>query len=254
MGKCFASTGIHLIAMAAILTRWQKWTIKVLMALVLMACYHNSLRVHSYLLWAALVTPSLSPWRKLYDEGESSSFLHVTGLMQEAFDSLLYVVIPPGHSMRRQHRGRPWSLPPDGMLGLLLCYLGSQMTIKWLCLILGITPLPCSCILKTNLCMTVKRLRYHPLARIKFPDEQKMQMFAEMIRLREQTISNVIGFMDGLGMATEMTDERIQQNAYYCGYNCDTMINNVLVFGPDGKVFFCAINYPGSWSDGTLTT
>jgi len=31
------------------------------------------------------------------------------------------------------------------------------------------------------------------------------------------------------------------------------MINNVLVFGPDGKVFLCALNYPGSWSDGTLT-
>ena len=34
---------------------------------------------------------------------------------------------------------------------------------------------------------------------------------------------------------------------------CDTMVNNVLVFGPDGKVFFCAINYSGSWSDGSLT-
>jgi hypothetical protein len=60
--------------------------------------------------------------------------------------------------------------------------------------------------------------------------------------------------MDGLGLATEMTDERINQNAYYCSYNCDTMVNNALVFGPDGKVLFCAINYPGSWSDGTLTT
>jgi hypothetical protein len=130
MGKCFTSTGIHLIAMAAILTRWQKRTIKALMALVLMACYHNSLRVRSYLLWAALVPPSLLPWRKLYDEGDSSSFLHATGLMREAFNSLLYIVIPPGHSMHQQCRGRPWSLPPNGMLGLLLCYLGSQMTIK----------------------------------------------------------------------------------------------------------------------------
>jgi len=52
--------------------------------------------------------------------------------------------------------------------------------------------------------------------------------------------------MDGLGLATEMTNERIEQNVYYCGYDCDTMVNNVLVFGPDGKVFFCAINYPGS--------
>ena len=85
--------------------------------------------------------------------------------------------------------------------------------------------------------MTVKRLRFHHLARIKFPDEQKMQQFVEMISIREPTISSVIGFMDGLGLATEMTDERIEQNAYYCGYDCDTMVNNVLVFGPDGKVF-----------------
>jgi hypothetical protein len=75
-----------------------------------------------------------------------------------------------------------------------------------------------------------------------------------MISIREPTISNVIGFMDGLELATEMTDKRIQQNAYHCGYDCDTMVNNVLVFGPDEKVFFCAINYPGSWSDGSLTT
>jgi hypothetical protein len=100
--------------------------------------------------------------------------------------------------------------------------------------------------------MTVKGLRFHPLIRIKFPDEQKMQRFAEMISTREPTILIVIGFMDGLGLATEMTDERIEQNAYFWGYDCDTMVNNVLVFGPDGKVFFCAINYPGSWSDGTL--
>ncbi len=99
----------------------------------------------------------------------------------------------------------------------------------------------------------MKRLRSHPLASIQFPNEQKMQQFAEMISIRKPTITNVIGFMDGLGLATECTDKRIQQNAYYCGYQCDTMVNNVLVFGPDGKVFFCAINYPGSWADGSLT-
>jgi hypothetical protein len=140
--------GFYRNAMAAVLTRRQKRSIKVLTALVLMACYHNSIRVRSYLLRAALVPPSLLPWRKLYDEGDSSSFLHVTGLTREAFDRMLYVVIPPGHTMRQRRRGRPWSLPPDGMLGLLLCYLGSQMTIKWLCLIFGITPSPCSRIVK----------------------------------------------------------------------------------------------------------
>ena len=63
----------------------------------------------------------------------------------------------------------------------------------------------------------------------------------------------VMGFMDRLGMAMEMTSKRLQQNAYYCGYDYDTMVNNILVFSPDGKVIFCAINFPGSWLDGKLT-
>jgi hypothetical protein len=125
---------------------------------------------------ATLIPPFLLPWRKLYDKGDSSLFLHVTGLSREAFNYLLNVVIPPSHSMRRRRRGGAWLLKPDGMLGLLLCYLGSQMTIKWLCLIFVITPSPCSCILKKNLRMAVKRLRYHPIARIKFPNEQKSRL------------------------------------------------------------------------------
>ena len=127
------------------------------------------------------------------------------------------------------------------------------MNLKWLCLIFGITPSACSRILKYILRLTVKRLRHHPLARVKFPTEEKMQQYAEMIRHREPSVTDVIGFMDGVSFTTECTDERVEQNAYYCGYDCDTMVNNVFIFGPDGKIFFCAINYPGSWVDGTLT-
>jgi len=82
-----------------------------------------------------------------------------------------------------------------------------------------------------------------------------MRLYADMVGLRKPSISNIIGFMDGLGLATEMTtSKKIQQDAFYCGYDCDTMVNNVLVFGPDGKKFLCAINFPGSWSDASLTT
>ncbi len=80
-----------------------------------------------------------------------------------------------------------------------------------------------------------------------------MWVYVEMISLHEPTVKNVIGFMDGLGLATKMTSERLEQNAYYCGYDCDMMVNNVLAFGPDGKVSFLAINFPESWLDGTLT-
>jgi len=52
--------------------------------------------------------------------------------------------------------------------------------------------------------------------------------------------------MDVLGLATEMTDEKIQQNAYYCGYDCDTMVKSVLLFGPSGKVFFVPLIFQGA--------
>ncbi len=174
-GICFQTSGkisLDAWAMAVISTQREKWNIKVLMALVVLEVYHNSLHFCSYLLWAVLVPPSLLPWQKKW--WGRLIFLHVTGLTQEAFYCLLYIVIPPGHSMRRQRRGGPWSLQPDWTLGLLLCYLGSQMTTKWLCLIFGITPTLCSCILKKVVCMTVKHLCFHPLARIRFLDKQKM--------------------------------------------------------------------------------
>ena len=83
--------------MVKTLTRQQRWNLKVLMALVAIAVYYNSLHVQIYLLRDTLVPPSLSPWCKLYDEGDESSFLHITRLTREAFECLLIIVIPPGH-------------------------------------------------------------------------------------------------------------------------------------------------------------
>ncbi len=71
--------------------------------------------------------------------------------------------------------------------------------------------------------------------------------------VREPIVNGIIGFMDGVSFSTKCTDGRVEQNSMYCGYDCDTMINNVFAYGPDGKVFFSAINFPGSWSDGSLT-
>jgi len=61
-------------------------------------------------------------------------------------------------------------------------------------------------------------------------------------------------FHGRVSFPAECTDKRVEQNAYYCGYDCDTMVNNMFAYGPDGKVFFAAINFPGSWADGSLTT
>ena len=100
--------------------------------------------------------------------------------------------------------------------------------------------------LRNVLKLAVQNLRFHPLARIKFPSLEKMQMFASMINNHEPSIDDVIGFMDGVSLATECTSERMTQNAFYSGYVCDTVVNNGFAYGPDGKVFIAAINCLGS--------
>jgi hypothetical protein len=74
-----------------------------------------------------------------------------------------------------------------------------------------------------------------------------------MVQAREPLVNDVIGFMDSVSLPSKCTDERVEQNAFYCGYNLDTMVNNVFAYGPDGKVFFAAVNFPRSWADGVLT-
>jgi hypothetical protein len=127
------------------------------------------------------------------------------------------------------------------------------MQYKHLCLIFGLTPTVCGKAINWMLRRTVRLLADHPFAKVKFPDDVKMREFANMVKAREPLAEDVIGFMDGVSFQTECTSERVEQNAFYCGYDCDTMVNNVYAFGPDGKVFFAAVNFPGSWADGSLT-
>jgi len=228
--------------------------LEMVLLLVLLLKYHNSIRGRHYLHWSAIVLPEHSPWSKLYMDADDSSFLHMTGLNREAFRALLEKNFDLDAIVRNRPCGRPRSLNPDGYLGLLLFYLGSMMTSKHLCLIFGITPSVCSRAINFMLSRVVRNLRVHPMARIQFPNNEKMAEFAAMVQQREPLVDDVIGFMDGVSFTTQSTDERLEQNAFYCGYDCDTTINNVFAYGPDGKVFFAAINFPGSWADGTLTT
>jgi len=57
-----------------------------------------------------------------------------------------------------------------------------------------------------------------------------MQLFASMICDRKPSVDDDIGFMDGVLIAAECTSEKMTQNAFYSGYQCDNMINNVVQF------------------------
>jgi hypothetical protein len=224
-----------------------------LLLLILLIQIHNSIRERHILLCPAIVQPRNLPWTKLYQSTDPVSFLHMTGLTRPTFVMLLDYLFDLEDIARRCQCGHPCSLGPEGYLGLLLFFLGSTMQYKHLCLIFGNTPSVCSRVINTMLKKVVRRLWSHLFAQVKVTNAAKMREFADMVQEQEPLVSNIIGFMDGISFPAECTDKHIKQNAYYCGYDCDTMVNNVFAYGPNGKVFFAAINFPGSWADGSLT-
>ena len=117
---------------------------KVFLLLLAIIRHYNGIRDHSYLTRSAILLPHLAPWRHLMDNSDASSFLLMTGLTRDAFNTLLDIIKPPGHSALPKQKGRKWSLPPDAQWGLLLFYVGSTMVMKHLCLLFGITPSVCS--------------------------------------------------------------------------------------------------------------
>ena len=56
-------------------------------------------------------------------------------------------------------------------------------------------------------------------------------------------------FADGLSIPVQCSSDEIMQSTDYNGYHHDTHCNNVFLFGPDGKIYYGALNYPGSWHD-----
>jgi hypothetical protein len=88
----------------------------------------------------------------------------------------------------------------------------------------------------------IKGLRNHPQAKIRFPNNNEMEDYARLINIREPTIDDVIGFLDGVSIAVQCSDYPTMQNAYFNGYHQDTMVNNIFLFSPYGKILFGCFN------------
>jgi hypothetical protein len=122
--------------------------------IILLLLYHNSLCNHHYLHRLAILEPQRSPWKKLYKNRDSKSFLHMTGLTHHAFGLLLDYLFDLEEITSCYRCRQPCSLDLDGYFELLLFYLGSKMQYRHLCLIFGITPSVCSHVIN----MMLKRM------------------------------------------------------------------------------------------------
>jgi hypothetical protein len=106
-----------------------------ILLIILLLQYHNNIRDRHYLLRSANVQPQESPWKKLYENTDPTSFLHLTGLSRRAFVMLMDYLFDLDDTAQRWHCRRPPLLGPEGYIELLLFYLESTMSYKHLCMI-----------------------------------------------------------------------------------------------------------------------
>jgi hypothetical protein len=191
---------------------------------------------------------------KLLNDGDEISFLEMTGFNFAAFRSLRMILFEPEITEALagvRPRGRPSQLDFDGQLGLYLYFVNSMLRIKHLCQIFGVTPTTVSIVINRMIRRVIKKLKTNAAAMIRYPTLAEKEQYAEMIRVREPLVNDVIGFIDGVSIPVQCSDEESEQNAMYNGYHCDTMCNNVFLFYPTGKIGSACINFPGSWHDST---
>ena len=87
---------------------------RVLMVLLLFQL-HNSIRTRHYLHRPMIVSPSCSPWQRLYEHADPSSFLHMTGLTRACFVMLLSAHFDPEDIMPH-HCWKKWPSLPFSVL------------------------------------------------------------------------------------------------------------------------------------------
>jgi len=197
----------------------------------------------------------MSPWMRLLNNADEDSFLEITGFNFDGFHALVTVVATEDgeRNHRRPHkRGRPPLLDIQSQVGLYVFYVGSAMKAKHLAMIFGVLPNSVTVTINKISKLIVKSLRSHPAARIQFPNIQEIQQLCELVRAREPTIDDVYGFLDGLALPVQCSPDLSIQNAFYNGYYGDTMVNNIILFAPTGKIVYAVFNCPGSWHDSTV--
>ena len=210
---------------------------------------YNSARKRQNVHKISLLLPMFSSWARLDRFGDEESFLTLTGFNRKTFGRLFLILFDKTRNQSKH--GRKATLDNRAQLGLTLFYLGSRMNLKHLSMLFGATPSCCSRYIHRVLLLIELKLKDHPLSIVRWPDRDEMKVYASMVQRREPTISNVIGFVDGVALPICCNSDPDIQSRYYNGYHHDTTVNNVFAFAPTGKIIYASYNHPGCLHDAT---
>lgn len=89
-------------------------------------------------------------------------------------------------------------------------------------------------------------------SQVRWPSEEEISQWAEMVQRTQPALKGCWGFVDGLNIAIQEPSDPLLQNAYYNGWLGGCYCSQLFVFNPLSEIVWAHINAPGSWHDSTL--
>lgn len=186
-----------------------------------------------------------TPWQHLFARRNDRAFITTMGVDCETFSILLNrgfaqawesTPIPRNDTNAyAAPRSSRRSLDAAGALGLLLHYLNSTMREISLQEIFALIPTTISRYINFSISILLETLRNMPEAQVTWPIQHKeYQDLSALIQARHPLLHGAFGFIDGLNLAVQVSDDGEIENATYNGWLHDHFISNVLVFSPKG--------------------
>lgn len=200
----------------------------------------------------------ITAWERLRQRGTNSAFLRTMGVTHRSFRWLLdrfgpvydTTVLARGDvNPRGSPRLGRRSLDAAGALGLVLHYMCTCGDDGVLQVVFGTVPAVTSRVLETGLALLLSVLATERLARITWPDADKMEAFSAMIEGKYSLLSGAFGFVDGLRLPIQVPGDPDLENAYYNGWVSQHNIGNIFCFAADGTIMHARLNAPGSFHD-----
>ncbi|CAB9511759.1 unknown protein [Seminavis robusta] len=216
----------------------------------------------------ALLSPTDSPWAKLYASGNNQALITTTGFDHKSFRTLVELFAPwfkgntpwtgkqDGTTFKKLSKythGRSRIIDTETCVGLVLTWYrfrGGEFVLQgWF----GFTANHANVWLRFGRRGLLKVLSGHPLARVEFPSStEQVHLLCKLVELRHNMLPDVAFVMDGVKLMFEKAEDLDEQSMYYNGWTHDHYITNVFCFGADGTMVAAAVNAPGSMHDSTI--
>lgn len=201
-----------------------------------------------------LVEPENGAWQRIKEARKQAGFYVITSMSPDAFDRLYELLFPDRPVGNESTGGRRLKLPGGlyDYLALTMCFLHTTMTLDELALLFGVTSTTISRHIRNILThMSIKLPTFEESA-ISWPDLQEINDLAGLINRQYPVLEHMYAFADGVCLPIQSATDLSKQELFYNGRKAGTVINNFIVWSPNGKNLYARYNCYGKHHDSRL--